>query len=107
VWALRFGTTRAELLPSPATALAMEAMGLDVNRGENWRDEVIAGRPVLVGNPDMVPQDGHKSGRPYVFLGAVPLYALITDDEAWAAEAIAGLPDDRRASSVSSGHLSI
>jgi hypothetical protein len=70
----------------------MDVMHVDANRGENWRDAMIAGRRVLVGNRDMVHQDSHHRGLPYVCIATGAIYALITDEEVWAVEVIEALP---------------
>lgn len=93
VWAVRFGETRAEALPPPATALAMEVMHVDANQGANWQDAIVADKAVLVGHQQMVHQDKGHRGKPYVYLGGWALYGLIADDEAWAAEVIRQLPE--------------
>ena len=92
VWAMRFGEERAAALPAPATALAMEVMHVDANQGANWQDAIVADKAVLVGHHKMVRQDRHHRGKPYVYLGGWALYALIAEDEAWAAEVIRNLP---------------
>lgn len=92
VWALRFGDQLAATLPPPATALAMDVMKVDANQGENWYDATIGDKTVLVGNHQMVQQDGHHRGKPYLYLGATAIYSVIADDEPWAAEVIRQLP---------------
>jgi hypothetical protein len=92
VWALRFGGHPGATLPPPATALAMDVMRVDANQGENWYDATIGDKKLLVGNHQMVQQDEHHQGKPYVYLGATAIYSVIADDEAWAAEVFRHLP---------------
>lgn len=93
IWALRYGALRGVDLWGPVpSALAMDVMHVDANQGENWRDALIAGRKVLVGNPAMVHQDAHHRGLPYMYVATTAIYALIAEDGAWAEEAIGGLP---------------
>jgi hypothetical protein len=92
VWALRFGDHPATTLPPPATALAMDVMRVDANRGENWYDATIGDKKVLVGNHQMVHQDQHHRGKPYVYIGATAIYTVVADDETWAAEVFRRLP---------------
>ena len=94
LWALRFGALKGAALHGPVpSSLAMDVMHVDANQGENWREARMTGKPVLIGNAQMVRQDEHHRGHPYVYLTATTIYGLITDDEAWAEEAIAALPD--------------
>ena len=95
IWGLRFGSLRGDALWGPVpSSLAMDVMHVDPNQGENWLDATIAGKKVLVGNDLMVHQDRHHRGKPYVLIGNRAIYALITDDEAWAREAIEALNPD-------------
>ena len=91
IWALTFGDLKgADLLGSVPSALAMDVMHVQAGKGENWRDAKFAGQKVLIGNREMIKQDRHQRGLPYVWLSKTAIYALIADDEAWAKEVIAG-----------------
>jgi hypothetical protein len=91
LFGLRFGDIRAVELPQSANALAMDVASIDPNRGEDWYDAKVAGRPVLVGNREMVRQDRHHRGLPYVYRSGRTLYVVIADDESWAEDAIGKL----------------
>jgi len=94
IWALRFGKlTGAQLRAPGPSALAMAAMHVDANQGENWGDRTFGGKRVLIGHRAMVNQDRHHRGIPMVYMAPSAIYALIADDEAWAEEAIRALPD--------------
>jgi hypothetical protein len=92
LFGLRFGDIRAVDLPQAATAVAMDVASIDANRGENWFDATVAGRKVLVGNREMVQQDRHHRGLPYVYRSARTMYTVVADDESWAEEVIGKLP---------------
>ena len=93
MWVLRFGDLKGAALEGPIpSSIAMDVMHVDPNRGENWRDDLLGGKKVRVGNSSMVSQDRHQRGLPYVYLTETCIYALISDDAAWAAEAIRSLP---------------
>jgi hypothetical protein len=92
VWALRFSHASADAMEGPPASLAMAAMRVDVDRGENWRDASIGGKKVLIGNPAMVQQDDHHRGLPYLYLSPPTIYAVIADDEVWAEEVLRQLP---------------
>jgi hypothetical protein len=93
IWALRFGhLTGADLEGPIPSSLAMDVMNVDANQGDNWRDDLVGGRKVFVGNSAMVSQDRHHRGIPYIYLTKTCIYALISDDAAWAEEAIRSLP---------------
>jgi hypothetical protein len=57
-----------------------------------YRDEVVGGRAVRVGGEWMMEQDEHQRGRPYLVETGDYVFVIVTDDEAWAADAIAQLP---------------
>jgi hypothetical protein len=65
------------------------AAGIDP---QNYQLQTIAGREVNVGTEAMLKQDDHQRGRPYFFETEQHMYLLVTEDEAWAADAIAQLP---------------
>ena len=52
----------------------------------------IGGKQVWRGVPEMVEQTEHLRGTPYVYLSGEYGFAIVTDDPAWAADAIAQLP---------------
>jgi hypothetical protein len=95
IWGLRFGDLQGDALRGPVpSSLAMDVMHVDANQGETWSDATLGGKKVLVGNEQMVHQDAHHRGKPYVHIGTGSIYAVIADDEAWAREAIEALPPD-------------
>jgi hypothetical protein len=65
------------------------AAGLDL---ANYDEQTIGGKQVHVGTQTMVVQSEHQRGRPYLYQTDTHLFLVITDDEAWAADAIAQLP---------------
>lgn len=56
----------------------------------------IGGKQVRVGKPEMLVQDEEQHGRPYLYETTVGtdalLFAVVTDNEAWAAEVLGALP---------------
>ena len=58
----------------------------------HYQSQTIAGRPVYVGTTDMLTQDTHQRGRPYLYQTDRYMFLVITDDDAWAADAISQLP---------------
>jgi hypothetical protein len=57
-----------------------------------YQEETISGKQVYVGETAMLRQDEHRRGRPYLYQTDDELFVVITDDDAWAAEALAQLP---------------
>jgi hypothetical protein len=57
-----------------------------------YKSETIGGKQVYVGTPDMLDQDTHQRGRPFLYQNDQYMFLVITDDDAWAADAIAQLP---------------
>jgi hypothetical protein len=94
IWALRFGNLGGNALEGPVPlSLTVDVMHVDENREEeNWREALVANRPVLVGTDSMVDQDEHTRGRPYLYVADRAVYGIISDDEEWANEAIAAMP---------------
>ena len=93
IGALRLGTLRDQALfgPWPST-LAMDALNIDPNQGEDWRKESLAGKDVLVGHRGMVHQDSHQRGLPVVFVSPTTIYTVVSDDLAWTTNALTQLP---------------
>ena len=52
----------------------------------------IGGKEVFVGSPAMLRQSEHQRGTPYLYQTDDTMFLIITDDEAWAREALAALP---------------
>jgi hypothetical protein len=52
----------------------------------------VGGKPVLVGTPEMLVQDEEQRGRPYLYEADGCVFAVVTDEEAWAADALSRLP---------------
>jgi hypothetical protein len=57
-----------------------------------YEERTIAGKVVFVGNVDMLAQSEHQRGRPYLYQTDDYMFAVITDDDAWAEDAIRQLP---------------
>jgi hypothetical protein len=75
-------------------AIAATGFTRDTDAWE-MEDRVIGGKEVAVGPLDVIRQTEHQRGRPYLY-GSTALdvsFIVITDDEAWAEEAIRALPD--------------
>jgi hypothetical protein len=58
----------------------------------NYDERTIAGKQVYEGTVDMLNQGEHQRGRPYIYQTDDYLFVVITDDDAWAADAIGQLP---------------
>ena len=58
----------------------------------NYETETISDKEVYVGTTDMLDQTEHQRGKPYLYQTDDAMFMVITDDEAWAKEAIAQLP---------------
>jgi hypothetical protein len=91
VLAFRIPADARDLLGGYAIASA----GFARDTGD-WQleDRVVGGKTVEVGPPDLLVQSEHQRGRPYLY-GSTALdtsFIVITDDEAWAEEAIRQLP---------------
>jgi hypothetical protein len=52
----------------------------------------IGGKEVFVGSPAMLRQSEHQRGTPYLYQTDDTMFLVITDDEAWAIEALSILP---------------
>jgi len=65
------------------------AAGIDP---QNYKQRTIAGKEVLVGTEDMLDQNDNQRGRPYFYETIDYMFFLITDDDAWAADALGQLP---------------
>jgi hypothetical protein len=57
-----------------------------------YEERTIAGKTVYVGRADMIRQSEHQRGRPYLYQTDEYMFLVITDDEAWAEDAIRQLP---------------
>jgi hypothetical protein len=77
-----------------AELMALAAVGFSsVPKDVDLETRTVGGKKVLVGSSDMVRQDEHQRGRPYVYEATPDLtFFVITDDDAWAEEALAALP---------------
>jgi hypothetical protein len=92
VYAFRLPPAARDLLGGRA----LEVTGFTRDTDE-WitDDREIGGKLVAVGPPDLIRQTAHQRGRPYLY-GSTALgvsFIVVTDDEAWAEEAIRALPD--------------
>ena len=57
-----------------------------------YQQKTIAGKDVYVGSLDMLDQDTHQRGRPFLYANNEYMFLVITDDDTWAADAIEQLP---------------
>jgi hypothetical protein len=78
--ALLFGTARFRIPLREATDL------------RNYEPTTIGGKEVFVGSLDMIEQDEHQRGSPYLYQNDDYIFIVVTDDDAWAEEALAQLP---------------
>ena len=60
--------------------------------GDAYQSKTLAGKEVAVGSEAMLRQDSHRRGRPYVYETHEYVFLLITDDDAWATDALRQLP---------------
>jgi hypothetical protein len=63
--------------------------GMDLR---NYQERTISGKRVHVGTPTMINQDRHQRGRPYLYQTETHMFLVLTDNDAWATDAIAQLP---------------
>lgn len=59
---------------------------------EGFNARAIGGKEVFVGTPQMLNQNQHQRGRPYLYQTDDTMFLVITDDDAWAREALGKLP---------------
>jgi hypothetical protein len=59
---------------------------------DGFEDAGIPGKDVFVGSADLLKQTEHQRGRPYLYQTDDAMFLVVTDDEAWAAEAFSKLP---------------
>jgi hypothetical protein len=57
-----------------------------------YRMQAIGGKRVAVGTEAMLDQNEHQRGRPYLYQTDDYMFLIITDDDAWAADALRQLP---------------
>jgi hypothetical protein len=57
-----------------------------------YQKRSIADHTVYVGDAGMLRQDEHQRGRPYLYQTDDDLFLIVTDDDAWAEDAISQLP---------------
>lgn len=65
------------------------AAGTDLTRHQQ---NTIAAKQVYVGTLDMLTQDTHQRGRAFLYQNDEYMFVVVTDDDAWAADAIGQLP---------------
>lgn len=87
VGAFRFRGVQASTMP-----LGFAIAPAPSNR---WKMTNLSGRLVHVGTTEMVLQDQHVRGRPYVYNVGDIRFIVITDSEAWAADAVRQFPSDK------------
>ena len=63
--------------------------GADVSA---YHEETMSGKQVHVGDKSMLSQTEHHTGKPYLYETDDQLFMVITDDRAWAEEALEQLP---------------
>jgi hypothetical protein len=63
------------------------AMSLD-----GYAERTLGGKDVSVGQSDLLDEDEHQRGRPFLYQTDDWMFVVVTDDEAWAADALAQLP---------------
>jgi hypothetical protein len=54
--------------------------------------QIVGGKEVLIGAPELFAQDEHSRGGGYFYDAGDYLFAVVTDDEAWAGDALSQLP---------------
>ena len=59
---------------------------------DRYEKRTIAGKTVAVGAAGLVAQNEHQRGLPYLYQTDDYLFIVVTEDDAWAEEAIAALP---------------
>jgi hypothetical protein len=74
-----------------ATTLANDT-GLDHLQAGEFTRESLGGKSVLRGTTAMVDQTAHVRGLPYLYNSGDVRYVVVTDDPAWAADALSQLP---------------
>ena len=57
-----------------------------------YAPRTMAGRVVFVGSESMVNQDERHRGKPYLYQTDTTMFIVLTDDDAWAEDAISQLP---------------
>ena len=57
-----------------------------------YEAQTVSGKEVYMGTADMLDQDAHQRGRPYLYETDRNMFLIITDNPTWAADAIAQLP---------------
>jgi hypothetical protein len=53
-----------------------------------YETATLGGKEVLIGSIDLVPQNEHQRGRPYEYVTGDYSYLVLTDDQAWAEDAL-------------------
>ena len=59
---------------------------------EGFEMRTIGGKEVFVGTDEMLEQNRHQRGRPYLYQTDDTMFLVITDDDAWAREALGKIP---------------
>jgi len=58
----------------------------------NYHEQTIGGKQIYVSTATMINQSEHQRGRPYLYQTETRMFVLVTDSDAWAADAFAQLP---------------
>ena len=61
-------------------------------RADRYTERSIGGKAVYVGTLEMLEQNDHQRGRPYVYETDDYMFLIVTDSDAWAEDAIRQLP---------------
>ena len=75
----------------PAAARLPESARASVLR-DQWPQRNRYELKAYVGRPDMLRQSEHRRGSPYLYQTDAYMFLLITDDEAWAEDALQQMP---------------
>lgn len=58
----------------------------------DYDERRIGTKDVFVGRPDMLVQDVHQRGRPYLYQTDDEMFVITTEQDSWAEDAIRQLP---------------
>jgi hypothetical protein len=94
VFAMERGESNEEIMFGLGMLLGGAGYLNPVEGGElsRYEKETIAGKQIYVGETAMVSQTAHLRGRPYLYQTDDQVFVVITDDRAWAEEALEQLP---------------
>jgi hypothetical protein len=81
-----------ELVDSLFVTMAGFTDPAGAGRVDRYTDRSLGGKAVYVGTPEMLEQNDHQRGRPYVYEADDYTFLIVTDSDAWAGDAIRQLP---------------